>query len=161
MRGYAGNSFNETCLIDPITQQCTRFELTGDPLSFSGWVDGRTTPKGDRRIVFSTGPFSMARGDTQEVVFALGGGVGADHRAGITELRNNLGAARDLYLNGFEVPAAIPLPTLRPVELDNKLILDWESDTEALAAVESYESKGFRFERNAHAVGDPGREGSG
>ena len=147
MRGYQGVLANPpACLIDPVTGDCTSFELTGDPQTFSGWIDGRITPKGDRRIVLSAGPFSMARGDTQEVVFALAGGVGADHRAGIAALRDNVGAARDLYLNSFRAPATIPLPTLRPLELDNKVILDWESDMAALQAVEGYDSRGFRFE---------------
>jgi hypothetical protein len=147
MRGYQGVFTNPpVCLVDPVTGGCTKFELTGDPETFTGWVDGSVTPMGDRRLVLSAGPFSMARGDTQEVVFALAGGVGSDNRAGLSALRKNVGAARDLFLTGFDAPATIPLPGVRVVELDNKIILDWESDAAALAAVEEYDSKGFRFE---------------
>lgn len=147
MRGYqAVFAQNPPCMVDPLTGGCTKFELTGDPETFSGWVDGGVTRAGDRRLLLSTGAFQMARGDTQEVVFALGGGVGADNRGGISALRRNLGAARDLFLSNFAAPAAIPLPGLRTVELDRKIILDWESDTAAMAAVEAYASQGFRFE---------------
>jgi hypothetical protein len=147
MRGYQGVASNPPiCLVDPVTGACTKFELTGDPEQFSGWVDGVVTKKGDRRIVLSSGTFQMARGDTQEVVFALAGGVGADNRAGIPRVRESVGAARDLFLSGFVAPTTIPLPVIRPLELDEKVILDWESDREAAAAVESYDSRGFRFE---------------
>ncbi len=147
MNGYEGvfSEFPE-CFIDPLTQSCTKFELTGDPETFAGWVDGTEIPKGDRRLLLSTSPFSLARGDTQEVVFALGGGVGTDNRSGIPRVRESVGAARDLFLVNFTAPATIPSPTVRPIELDDKIILDWESDAAALAAVESYSSRGFRFE---------------
>ncbi len=147
LRGYEGTPFTrQDCYIDPITNECTKFELTGDPENFSGWVDGIVLGKSDRRILLSSGNFTITRGDTQEVVFALVGGRGADNRGGITDMKNHFGAAKDLFLTNFDPPAAIPHPTVRPVELDRKIILDWESDQAALAAVESYESRGFRFE---------------
>ncbi|HLF14890.1 MAG TPA: hypothetical protein VI932_08385, partial [Bacteroidota bacterium] len=147
MRGYQG-VFDDSprCLRDPITGECTKFELTGDPENYAGWVDGTVTAKGDRRLVLSSGAFSLARGDTQEVVFALAGGVGADNRSGISRIRQTIGAARDLFLTNFVAPATMPLPTVRTIELDNKILLDWESDRGALDAVESYDSRGFRFE---------------
>src|ERR1051326_4862628 len=59
------------CFVDPTTGQCTPFELSGDPGTFRGWVDGRNDPPGDRRFAISAGPCAMAFGDTQEVVVAL------------------------------------------------------------------------------------------
>ncbi len=147
MNGYEGVFANPPrCFIDPLTSECTMFELTGDPERFSGWIDGTQIAKGDRRLVLSSGSFSLARGDTQEVVFALAGGTGTDNRSGISGLRESIGAARDLFLTNFNAPAPIPLPTVRPIELDGKIVLDWESDRAALDAVESYSSLGFRFE---------------
>jgi len=147
LRGYEGRlSFFPTCYTDPLTNECTPFELTGDPENFSGWVDGTVLPAGDRRILLSSGSFTIARGDTQEVVYALVGGRGADNRSGIGVMKEHFGAAKDLFLTNFRPPAPIPHPTLRTVELDRKIIFDWESDREALASVESYESRGFRFE---------------
>ena len=147
LMGYEGEPFNrQDCYIDPITDSCTKFELTGDPESFSGWVDGMVLPEGDRRLFLSSGTFTIARGDTQEVIFALVGGRGADNRSGITEMKKHFGAAKDLFLTNFVAPATIPHPTVRAVELDRKIMLDWESDQAALAAVESYDSKGFKFE---------------
>ena len=86
MRGFQGVFTNPpACLVDPVTGACTTFELTGDAENFAGWVDGSVTAKGDRRLVLSSGPFSWP-GDTQEVVFALAGGVGPTTR-GISGLR--------------------------------------------------------------------------
>ena len=57
--------------IDPVTGQPTTFVNNGDPITGEGWIDGIIIPPGDRRIFLSSGPFSMAPGDTQEVVMAL------------------------------------------------------------------------------------------
>ncbi|HEX2865697.1 MAG TPA: T9SS type A sorting domain-containing protein [Ignavibacteriales bacterium] len=48
----------------------TKFPLSGDPVMGTGYLDGKLFPKGDRRIGLSSGPFNMAPGDTQEVVFS-------------------------------------------------------------------------------------------
>ncbi len=55
---------------DPVTNSSTTFALSGDPVQGTGWVDGISEPSGDRQIGISTGPFQMAPGDTQVVVFA-------------------------------------------------------------------------------------------
>ena len=43
------------------------------------------------------GPFSMNLGDTAEVVIALVGGMGDDHLASVTDLKNNTKAANLLF----------------------------------------------------------------
>ena len=55
---------------DPITKQSTNKQVAGDPVRNIGWLDNIIMPPGDRRFVISTGPFNMAPGDTQEVIFA-------------------------------------------------------------------------------------------
>jgi len=55
---------------DPFTKKYTTKQVPGDPVLQSGWVDNYIMPPGDRRFVISTGPFNMAPGDTQEVIFA-------------------------------------------------------------------------------------------
>jgi hypothetical protein len=56
--------------IDPNTSQPTSFALAGDPVTGEGWVDGQRDSAGDRRLGLSMGPFTMASGDTQEVIIA-------------------------------------------------------------------------------------------
>lgn len=137
------------CMTDPVSGECTKFELTGDPLTYQGWVDGRIDPPGDRRFAMATGPFHLAFGDTQEVVFGVMAGIGSDNRDGINAVKTVDDAARDAFIANFERPQPIPVPDLRVVELDNKLILEWESDTTRIRQAESYNWHGYRFETYA------------
>ena len=73
----------------------TLFPYSGDPITRTGWIDGEgamwclgdplcagwSMPPGDRRMILSCGPFSMAQGDTQEVVVALIAAEGSDDPA--------------------------------------------------------------------------------
>lgn len=146
LRGYAPFTSPPHCLVDPTTGQCTKFELAGDPLTQEGWVDGRFDPAGDRHFVISSGPVAMALGDTQEVVTAFIGALGTDNREGITPLESTDDAVQDAFNLNFESPDPVPEPALRIVELENKLILDWEKDTARTRRIESYDSRGYRFE---------------
>jgi len=83
------------------------FPLAGDPVTGTGHVDGlgwlySFTP-GDRRFLCSSGPFSMALGDTQEVIIALMGGLGADRLSSISVMKYNAKWARQLAQNHFEI----------------------------------------------------------
>jgi len=146
VRGYAPLTSSLQCLVDPTTGQCASFELPGDPLTQEGWVDGRFDPAGDRRFILSSGPVTMALGDTQEVVTAFIGALGTDNREGIAPMEASDDAAQDAFNLNFETPDPVPQPALRIAELENKLILDWEKDTARTRKVESYNSKGYRFE---------------
>ena len=146
-RGYRGEPVSPPqCFRDPTSNECTAFELPGDPQRLQGWVDGRIDGAGDRRMLIGSGPFSMALGDTQEVVIALVAAVGKDNRDGVGALEQVDDAAQDLFNIDFDKLDPIPVPPLRVVELDNRLILDWEKDTAAVRAIERYNSKGFKFE---------------
>ncbi|MBI1806270.1 MAG: hypothetical protein HYR76_04365 [Ignavibacteria bacterium] len=146
----------EECFKDPtLGNQCSHFELNGDPISLLGWNDGRIDPPSDRRIVLSSGPFAMALGDTQEVVVGLMGAQtkpGEDYLEAIDELRGNEtvpgidNIAQDAFNLNFELPDPVPSPALSVVELDKKFILDWESDTAQTRKIETYSSKGYHFE---------------
>ncbi|MBI5020015.1 MAG: hypothetical protein HZB59_01125 [Ignavibacteriales bacterium] len=135
-----------TCLTNPLANQCTNFELNGDPEFFHGWTDGIPDSSGDRRFAMISGPFSLAYGDTQEVVFALTAGMGTNNRNGISVVKKYANAAHDAYYLNFKFPDPVPDPSVRVVELDRQIIIDWESDTTKLKKVESYLSCGYRFE---------------
>ena len=146
MRGFQGVFTNPpACLVDPVTGACTTFELTGDAENFAGWVDGSVTAKGDRRLVLSSGPFSLARGDAGSGVRACRRGGGRQSRAGISRLAR-ISAPPGSLPDQFYCSCNHPASDTRTVELDGKVILDWESDRAAMEAVESYDSRGFRFE---------------
>jgi hypothetical protein len=89
--------------IDPITKRPTKFVANGDPVAKTGWLDGGSGyycvlgNPGDRRFLTSSGPFQMSVGDTQEVVYALTGGLGSDHYSSITVMKFYMRQCRDLY----------------------------------------------------------------
>jgi hypothetical protein len=60
-------------VVNPVTGLTTKYMYSGDPVAGTGWVD--TNPD-DCRYFVSSGPFSMAPGDTQEVVMAVMVGQG-------------------------------------------------------------------------------------
>ncbi len=134
------------CYTDPFTRLCSPLMFSGDPRTFEGWVDGQKTKRGDRRLLLSSGPFTMALGDTQEVVYALIGVEGTSRKDRLDRLDSVDSYAQDMFSRNFETPQAIPVPHLRIAELDKTLILDWESDTASIRAVESFQSYGYSFE---------------
>lgn len=56
--------------LNPITNEPTKFLVSGDPITNTGWLDGGWYSPGDRRLMISSGPFTISPGDTQEVVLA-------------------------------------------------------------------------------------------
>lgn len=75
-------------VLDDPQQPTTPFAVSGlspgSPSSVTNWVDSNS---GDRRMMLSTGPFTLAPGEFQEVVFAIAVGQGANRLASITSLR--------------------------------------------------------------------------
>ncbi|MEE9168099.1 MAG: T9SS type A sorting domain-containing protein [Candidatus Neomarinimicrobiota bacterium] len=141
---------------DPILDERgnpTNFELSGDPVLGSGDLDGQPTPwnqrrypPGDRRITMSSGPFNMAFGDTQEVVVALVGGSGENYLQSVAIMKFNDTFVQEAYDNLFDLPSGPPAPDLRIIAQDQELVLEWESNTEAVAATENSDIKGYLFE---------------
>jgi hypothetical protein len=73
--------------IDPTTGTPKTFWYDGDPAQGTGWLDSNPA---DRRMMLSTGPFSMAPGDSQDVVFAIVLGQGTDRLSSISALKSNV-----------------------------------------------------------------------
>lgn len=83
--------------VDPSTGLPTSFWLSGDPLAGTGWRDGTLEGPGDRRTVMSSGPFTLAVGDSQETVVAFVGGAGSTNLTSITALKSNTATMRQAY----------------------------------------------------------------
>ncbi len=84
-------------MIDPLTNLETRFTLAGDPVLGTGWVDGVASPPGDRRQLSGCGPFTLAPGDTQKVVFARLVASDGNNLLGVRALKNTARQLRDMY----------------------------------------------------------------
>ena len=78
-------------IIDPNTKQPTKFCLAGDPVNATGWYEGKGWPGGDlandRRMIISTGPFDLAPGESQDIVFAIFLARGTDNINSISKLK--------------------------------------------------------------------------
>lgn len=89
----------------------TRFMYYGDPVSHSGWIASRPnhywyeSPTmgdyvgGDLRFYMNMGPFSMALGDTQEVVVAMIASPAPTSAENATWLKNRAKYVRTIYPN--------------------------------------------------------------
>ena len=98
-----------TPIVNPLTSDTTTFQYTGDPVSGTGWLD----PEGhNSRFIMPFGPFTMAAGDSQEVIGGFLVAQGEDHLSSITELRNAAATLQSVFDNRFrthEVALLSPL----------------------------------------------------
>lgn len=132
--------------IDNITGLETKFPLAGNPVTGVGDIDGIEVPPGDRRLLMNSGPFAMALGDTQDVVLALIGATGGDNLSSITVLRYYDKYAQYAYDLDFDLPKAPTGPLVSASASDEKIVLNWGSNAQAVAATENVVSKGFEFQ---------------
>lgn len=78
--------------LNPYTSQPTNFCFSGDPEKSpegsAGWVDGQFGREPGNRIMnVCSGPFSLANGDTQEIVVATIAATGGDRIASVAALK--------------------------------------------------------------------------
>ncbi len=101
---------------DPISKRNTKFPLSGDPVTKSGFIDGILNPAGDRFIQINSGPFNMAPGDTQEVIFAQIVTSSTSRLGSISYLKYLAKYVKDFYMNGMfakttDIESGAELPT--------------------------------------------------
>jgi len=106
----------------------------GDPVTNTGWLDKQDHPSGDRRQLLCCGPFTLAPGDSQEVVTACIIAQGTDNLTSITRLKQADKKAQTAYDIDFSLPPAPVPPMVKASGLDRKIYLTWDG------AAESYES---------------------
>jgi hypothetical protein len=108
---------------DPTTGNPTTFMCSGDPLSRTGWYagSGKGVPvaPGDARLYLNSGPFTMAVGDTQEVVLGILVSTAPDGPNNVTYLKYMAATLRGVYPSLGEYAAELrtrtsvhPLPTI-------------------------------------------------
>ena len=131
---------------DPATGEETKFALSGDPVSGSGWVDGVQLPPGDRRLVMASGPFNMVLGDDADVVIALAAGTGLDAVSSVSVAKYVDTYAQYAYDNNFSLPSAPTPPSVTGVEMDGSIAIDWGSNSTAVSSTEETVSAGVEFE---------------
>ncbi len=147
-----GLSRTGTPIVNPQTGRATNFVFPGDPVTQSGWVEGtpyftsgEILPSADRRLQLTSGPFTMAPADTQDILLAEIVGMGFDNLGSVAALQSNADAVRKIFRNGFRLPATPPAPSVHVSQLDGHILLDW-TEAASAARTESYASEHYRFE---------------
>ena len=132
LRGYVQISGPDVYYPFPPGVEPDAFPFNGDPVNGTGFIDGLgetySFSPGDRRMSCSTGPFTLAPGDTQEVVVAVVCGLGADRLSSISVMKFNDRFAQAAYDGQFQVPSPPSAPKVTVTELDGQVILEWGSD---------------------------------
>ncbi|HTM01483.1 MAG TPA: FlgD immunoglobulin-like domain containing protein [Candidatus Omnitrophota bacterium] len=116
MRGVHADGTPWHVLDNPLQPE-TRYPFSGLdpslPSSATNWLDANPA---DRRLMLSTGPFSMAPGESQEIIFAILVGQGANRLASISALKSMVPVIRPF------APAPSPGNPVASVSVDVALI---------------------------------------
>jgi hypothetical protein len=118
----------------------TRFPLAGDPVAGTGWLMAQVNSPKDVKMGLSTGPFDLAAGESQDVVFGVVVGLGVNNINSISVMRYYDAIITKAYWNDFCGTDLEPLP-LRASRMDKDIMLIWDP-----APVEEFESANYAFE---------------
>ncbi|MCH7762819.1 MAG: T9SS type A sorting domain-containing protein [Candidatus Marinimicrobia bacterium] len=135
--GINGNSY-----INPETGEPGVFVASGDPVAGTGWLDSDEHPSGDRRFLMSSGPFTMAPGDQQEIVGCLLVAAGPDALTSIRVFKYFDKFAQNAFDSNFDL-CSPPAPKVTVSQLDKKIILSWEGNAEEVV---DYTCLGYKFQ---------------
>ncbi len=134
----------------PDKGEITKFPLSGDPVSGTGDIDGEgeNPPPGDRRFIMGSGPFSMAPGDTQEVVYAQIGGIGTKWKNYCVEiLKTNARYIKEIYPHFPLISQFKIKPHLSASSRDGYISLNWGNNPQFTELLEADNPEGnFSFE---------------
>jgi len=145
-----GLNSDGTPVINPVTHLATNYQVDGDPVAATGWLDINPA---DRRLMLSSGPFSMAPGDTQEVVTGIVIGQSIDRLSSVSQMRHYDDLVQAAYDGGnpnVGVPAGAPpasrlaLTGARPNPVRSDLALDLVCAHAGAVRVEVFDLGGRR-----------------
>jgi hypothetical protein len=132
--------------INPLTGLATKYIRDGDPVTGSGWIEGSDGSFcGDRRILVASGPFTLANGDTQEVVFAAIVGQGPDRLSSVNVLKHYAGIVEAQFANLMQIPPSPPAPLVTAGAVDGRIMITW-GEQDSASKVESWSDAGYSFE---------------
>lgn len=126
----------------------TNFCYWGDPVTGVGPTfigAARVSAPADVRMCLISGPFSMAAGDTQQVVVAELGAEGSDYLSSVSYLKYYADINRTDYDYLFNLPSAPPAPKVNVAQLNGEIILSW-GDSASNAVEEHFSDKGYAFQ---------------
>ena len=110
-----------------------KYVFSGDPAvahSLGNPVDGNYASAADRRFLMNTGPFTMAPGDSQEVVFGIFHAAGGGALASVAYLKEVDALAQTAYDIDFALPDSPPSPVVQTASFEKELLLVWDGAAE-------------------------------
>ncbi|HFE52660.1 MAG TPA: hypothetical protein ENK07_04405 [Bacteroidetes bacterium] len=108
---FQGKNIFGDAYVHPLTGAVTPFMNTGDPLLHTGWLDDLFTRPCDVYAMQGSGPFDLAPGDTQRVVYAAVVAEDRTHLTSVERLKQEVNLVRDAFLSGFRVTLTPRLET--------------------------------------------------
>lgn len=96
---------------NPNTGLPTRYVFSGDPCSGTGWRDPLS---GDKRNLINTGPFDMAAGDTQVVVYSYSVARGSSNLQSVCSVIDLSQNIKNYYYNCFNLIGIEPVNNIVP-----------------------------------------------
>jgi hypothetical protein len=153
-----GLETNGATLVDPTTGLPTTYRYSGDARAGTGWLD---TLYADMRMLVSSGPFTMAPGDTQQITAALVFGWGPRSEASLDSLYEN--AQADFFAplgEEYVDPEPPPPPPVPGLALDawpnpaHRIVrFSFVPNAEARYALDVYDVRGRHVANLARGVG--------
>ncbi len=137
-----------TPLINDATGEVTTYQMSGDPVAGTGWID---TAPDDRRFMQSTGPVTFRPGDSTEIIIGIVVGQGSDRLNSITVMKGLDAFAQRLYESGFNPPNPPASPVVNVAELPGEIILTWGDTSEVDPG--DYEFEGYTVWQGESASG--------
>ncbi len=141
---FRGLDRNGAPIIDPITGKPSRFIFSGNPVTRTGWIDGGSMspfmPPRDIRQGMSSGPFTMAPGDTQEVVvgeICAGAVPSVNYLQAISLMEVYDQTAQSAFNHFFNLPSAPAPPLVQATALKDKIILNWGYNADRVKKTET------------------------
>ena len=122
-----GLNADGTTIINPVTGLPTKFQVSGDPVTGSGWLDSSPA---DRRLMLSSGPFTMAPGDSEEVVAAIVIGQSSNRLTSISLMRCYDLAAQAAFDVNFDLPPPPLSPIVTATAREGHVFLSWDTRAE-------------------------------
>jgi len=148
-----GRRHDGSPLINPITNDHIPYTFTGDPVTGEGWLN-TIGGGGMGGYMLSSGSFSMAPGDSQEVVIGLVGAIADTLPDAITALRDKVLEIRNYFntnlRSGIEeyetVPSRFSLSQNYPNPFNNGTTFKYELPRQTSVTITIFNIKGQRVE---------------
>ena len=122
----------------------TRVCYSGDPVTGTGWI---MAGENDRRFLQSTGPFTMAPGDTQIIVVAQVIARGSSNLGSVSALRSTSELAQRIFDNNFQVPPSAPVvPTQIYAPGNGQIYLSWSDTCEKISITNKLSGGTYKFQ---------------